>query len=196
MLGSLGVRSHSHNCIASVFQEIMSSCPCLSLFFLTYVSFLSLAQCVPQCISGFLTPCLVIFQPVAKRKSTFCLCRAYCLPCLSMSVSSLRLRMFFIGYCSVITCSRSVDLCFMTMCAQDTDRQSKMNLSWLSKHSGASLIASAAPVHICFLLYQFLMRLQSVSLFSSFCNSIYSIVLWSLHGLAFLQSRSDHLTHQ
>lgn len=116
----------------SLFQRVMSCCPCCSiiaLVFLSYVSSLSSAQHVPQHFSGTLHPMSCDISAPSYNKTYLhshalgtvsyflCLCLCVCVLMLMAACSVL-----FTGCCSVITCSRSVDLCFMRMCAQGTDR--------------------------------------------------------------------------
>lgn len=66
------------------------------------------------------------FSPQPQKKSTFSwseYCVLFPLPvCVRLLMRRAVYSVLFTGCCSVIPCSRSVDLCFVTMCAQGTNR--------------------------------------------------------------------------
>lgn len=106
------------------------------LCMLQYHCFGFLVLCFPSVFSMTRSPAFLrlspsisceISAPQSQQNPSAFSCSGYCalfpLPlceCLLMLVAVCSL--LFTGCCSVITCSRSVDLCFMTMCAHGTER--------------------------------------------------------------------------
>lgn len=126
--GSLATFSPSHCFSLSAGHVILSMLqyPCFGLLVLCFLSVFSTTHSPAFLWLSPSISCDISAPSHNKTPSAFS-CSEYCAlfplhlcECLLMLVAVCSL--LFTGCCSVITCSRSVDLCFMTMCAHGTER--------------------------------------------------------------------------
>lgn len=126
-------RESSHILSIPLFQSLSRSCyPMHVAVSLLWFSCLMFPLCLqhdtfPSVSLALSLHLLWYFSPQSQQNPSAFSCSGYSalfpLPlceCLLMLVAVCSL--LFTGSCSVITCSRSVDLCFMTMCAHGTER--------------------------------------------------------------------------